>query len=209
MLGALGLVLAYISGSFPSAYIAGRVLKGVDLRTIGSGNLGTTNVYRELGVGPALAVLVLDALKGAIPAAILPGLLGTGFRSADATAWWGIAFGAAAIAGHMKPIFLLGRGGGKGVATAAGVFLAITPLAAMVAIAAFVVTIATTRFVSVGSMVGAFTMPLAQLATGGVTPVFYASVAIAALVGWSHRANIQRLRAGTEPKFGRPGKVTA
>jgi glycerol-3-phosphate acyltransferase PlsY len=209
MLGALGLVLAYLSGSIPSAYIAGRALKGVDLRTVGSGNLGATNVYRELGVWPAIAVLLADGLKGALPAAILPGLLGTGFRSADATAWWGIAYGAAAIAGHMKPIFLMGKGGGKGVATAAGVFVALTPMAALTALAAFAIAVALTRFISVGSMVGALTMPLAQLATEGITPVFYASLPIAAFVCWAHRANIGRLRTGTEPKFGRPGKVNA
>jgi glycerol-3-phosphate acyltransferase PlsY len=209
MLGALGLVLAYVSGSFPSAYLAGRLLKGVDLRTVGSGNLGATNVYRELGLWPALTVLALDGLKGAAPAAILPGLLGTGFNSAGATAWWGIAFGGAAIIGHMKPIFLLGRGGGKGVATAAGVFAALTPVAAITAIAAFLIIVATTRFISVGSMVAAIVMPVAQLATVGVTPVFYASLPIAVFVCWAHRANLQRLRAGTEPKFGRPGKVTA
>jgi glycerol-3-phosphate acyltransferase PlsY len=138
---------------------------------------------------------------------MLPGLLGTGFTSAHATASWGIAFGAAAIAGHMKPLFLLGKGGGKGVATAAGVFLALTPLATFAALAVFVAVVGSTRFISLGSMLGAVVMPVAQLATAGVTPVFYASLAIAVLVCWAHRANITRLRAGTEPKFGRPGKV--
>jgi glycerol-3-phosphate acyltransferase PlsY len=204
-----GLVIAYVCGSFPTAYLAGRVLKGVDLRTIGSGNLGATNVYRELGTWPAITVLFLDAAKGGLPAWLLPGLLGTGFQSASATAWWGLAYGAAAIAGHMKPIFLLGKGGGKGVATAAGVFVALTPTAAMIAVAAFVATVLATRFVSLGSIVGAVALPIAQLLTAGVTPYFYASVPIAAFVCWAHRANVARLRAGTEPRLGKPGKVTA
>lgn len=205
--GVVGLVIAYLCGSFPSAYLAGRLLKGVDLRTIGSGNLGATNVYRELGAVPAVVVLLLDGLKGGLPAALLPGLMGTGFRSAEATAWWGIAFGAAAITGHMKPIFLLGRGGGKGVATAAGVFIALTPLAAFIAIAAFAVVVAATRFVSLGSIVGAVTMPAAQLLLAGVSPYFYASLPIAAFVVWAHRANIRRLMAGAEPRVGKPGSI--
>ena len=208
-MGALGLLIAYVSGSFPSAYLAGRLLKGVDLRTVGSGNLGTTNVYRELGAWPAVVVLILDALKGALPAAILPGLLGTGFSSAAAAAWWGLAYGAAAIAGHSKSIFLLAKGGGKGVATAAGVFLALTPTAALSTIGLFAVVVSVTRFVSLASIVGALTMPIAQLLTGGVTPFFYASLPLAAFVCWGHRSNVARLRAGTEPRFGKPGKVSA
>lgn len=205
--GVVGLVIAYLCGSFPSAYLAGRLLKGVDLRTIGSGNLGATNVYRELGAVPAVVVLLLDGLKGWAPAALLPGIMGTGFRSAEQTAWWGIAFGAAAIAGHMKPIFLLGKGGGKGVATAAGVFIALTPVAAAIAIAAFGVVVAATRFVSLGSIVGAVTMPTAQLMLGGVSPYFYASLTIGAFVVWAHRANIKRIMTGAEPRVGKPGSM--
>jgi glycerol-3-phosphate acyltransferase PlsY len=205
--GFVGLVIAYLCGSFPSAYLAGRFLKGVDLRTIGSGNLGATNVYRELGAIPAVVVLLLDGLKGALPAALLPDIMGTGFRSADATAWWGIAYGAAAIAGHMKPVFLMGKGGGKGVATAAGVFIALTPLAALIAIGAFGIVVAVTRFVSLGSIVGAIAMPVAQVLIGGVSPFFYASLPIAAFVVWAHRANIKRLMAGAEPRVGKPGSI--
>jgi glycerol-3-phosphate acyltransferase PlsY len=207
MAGVAGLVIAYLCGSFPSAYLAGRFLKGVDLRTIGSGNLGATNVYRELGAVPAVLVLLVDGLKGWLPAALLPGIMGTGFRSSEATAWWAIAFGAAAIAGHMKPIFLLGKGGGKGVATAAGVFMALTPFAAAIAIAAFAVVVAATRFVSLGSMVGAIAMPAAQVMLNGVSPYFYASLTIAAFVVWAHRANINRLMTGAEPRVGKPGRI--
>ncbi len=207
--GVAGIAIAYLSGSFPSAYLAGRLLKGVDLRTIGSGNLGATNVYRELGLGPALVVLVVDAAKGALPAWLLPGMLAVGFTSAHTMEWWGIAFGVAAIAGHAKPIFLLWKGGGKGVATAAGVFIALTPVPAAIALVGFAVVVAFTRLMSLGSMVGAVTLPVAQFALDGDAPAARASVVVAAFVIWAHRANIARLRAGTEPRLGRSPKGSA
>jgi glycerol-3-phosphate acyltransferase PlsY len=207
--GIAGIAIAYLSGSFPSAYLAGRILKGVDLRTVGSGNLGATNVYRELGLGPALVVLVVDAAKGALPAWLLPGLLAVGFSSAHQMQWWGIAFGVAAIVGHAKPIFLLWKGGGKGVATAAGVFIALTPIPTAFALIAFAGVVSVTRWMSLGSMAGAVTLPVAQFALNGDTPAARASVAVAAFVIWAHRANIARLRAGTEPRLGRSPKGSA
>lgn len=199
---ALALGIAYLAGSFPSAYLAGRLLKGIDLRTVGSGNLGATNVYRNLGAKAAVAVLLLDALKGYLPAALLPGLLAARhLEGADAALWWGLAFGIAAIAGHAKPIFLLGRGGGKGVATASGVFAALAPAAFGVAFVAFAAVAATTGFISLASIVAALVLPLALAATAGVrSPLFLVSLGVAAFVAWAHRANIGRLRAGTEPR---------
>ncbi len=207
--GIAGIAIAYLSGSVPTAYLAGRLLKGVDLRTIGSGNLGATNVYRELGLGPALVVLLLDAAKGGIPASLLPGMFALGFTSANQMEWWGIAFGVAAIAGHAKPVFLLWKGGGKGVATAAGVFIALTPAPAAVALVAFTGVVAATRLMSLGSMVGALSLPVAQFAINGDTPAARASVVVAAFVIWAHRTNIARLRAGTEPRLGRTPKGNA
>lgn len=201
--GIAGIAVAYCAGSFPSAYLAGRLVRGIDLRTVGSGNLGATNVYRQLGLAPALLVLAADLAKGALPPALLPGLLGAGPPSEAAGAWWALAFGAAAIAGHAKPVFLGWKGSGKGVATAAGVFLALTPGPAFVAVSAFAVVVVATRFVSLGSIVGAVSLPTAQLVTDGLTPAFYASTAIAAFVCWAHRTNIQRLRLGTEPRLTR------
>jgi hypothetical protein len=110
---AVGAAVAYVVGSIPSAYIAGR-LAGVDLREHGSGNLGATNVTRVLGWKVGLPVYLVDTLKGAIPVLLLPAWLGVGNSR-----WWALAYGAAAIVGHVRPVFLLGRGGGKGVATAA------------------------------------------------------------------------------------------
>lgn len=203
---ALAVLIAYVAGSFPSAYLAGRVLKGVDLRTVGSGNLGATNVYRTLGAGAASVVMLLDACKGALPAALLPAAIDGAFRpGANATLWWGLACGVAAIAGHAKPIFLLWRGGGKGVATAAGVFAALAPAALGVVLVVFVATVYGSRFVSLASISAALTLPLAVAVTlGAGSPVFAVACLIALFVVWMHRANIQRLRAGTEPRISSP-----
>ena len=202
--GIVGLVIAYVVGSFPSAYLAGRMLKGIDLRTVGSGNLGATNVYREIGAGPAVVVLMFDALKGALPALFLPGLLGVGFNSQAGAAWWAFAFGAAAIVGHVRPVFLLGKGGGKGVATAAGVFLALTPIPALAALAGFAGTVAYTRWVSLASIVGAVLLPVFEWVASGASPAFYASLAVGVFVIVRHRSNIVRLRAGNERQLGHP-----
>ncbi|HLA89123.1 MAG TPA: glycerol-3-phosphate 1-O-acyltransferase PlsY [Gemmatimonadaceae bacterium] len=195
---ALGLLIAYLLGSVPSAYLAGRVWKGVDLRTVGSGNLGATNVYRALGVRAALVVLALDAAKGAVPVFFLPRLLLSGGAPGAAEPWWALAYGGAAIVGHAKPVFLLWRGGGKGVATAAGMFgvLAPVPLACTAALCAAVVWYS--GYMSLGSVVAAILFPLLVWLEGGVAPTFWASLLVGAFVVWSHRSNLRRLRAGTE-----------
>jgi len=200
---ALALGIAYLAGSVPSAYLAGRALKGVDLRTIGSGNLGATNVYRNLGKTAAVVVLLLDALKGALPVALLPSRLDPAYLTVEnAGLWWGLGFGIAAIAGHSKSIFLLWKGGGKGVATAAGVFAAIAPTALAACFIVFVVVLWRSHIVSLASVAAAFTLPFGvALSLGLSSPVFVVAVAIAVFVIWSHRTNLQRLRAGTEPRI--------
>jgi glycerol-3-phosphate acyltransferase PlsY len=198
----LALAGAYLAGSIPSAYLAGRWIRGIDLRTVGSGNLGATNVYRELGVAPALVVLAVDALKGAVPALVGPRLIGA---AGDAATWWALGCGAAAIVGHARPVFLLWKGGGKGIATAAGVFLAVTPVAALAAIAVFLAVVSTTRYVSLASLVAAVAVPVAEWIRAGATPGFYAGIGVAAFVMYTHRSNLQRLRAGTERRLGRAG----
>jgi len=205
---ALAVGIAYLAGSIPFAYLAGRALKGVDLRTIGSGNLGATNVYRNLGGEAAAVVLLLDALKGGLPVALLPARLDPAYAGDPTTAlWWGLAFGIAAIAGHAKPIFLLWQGGGKGVATAAGVFAALAPAALGVALVAFIAVVWRSRIVSLASISAALLLPLAVAFTIGATsPVFAVACAIGLFVVWSHRTNIQRLRAGTEPRITRAPK---
>ncbi len=193
------MVAAYVLGSIPWAYLAGRLVKGIDLREHGSGNLGATNVYRLLGAPAAIAVLLLDAAKGTLSVLVLPHLIaGT---TTDALA---IACGIAAIVGHVRPVFLLWQGGGKGVATAAGVFAALAPTAFGAALAVFVVALLATRFMSVASISGALALPVAVVATRGARdPLTPVAVAVCAFVVWAHRSNLGRLRRGEEPRFGR------
>lgn len=201
----IGVIASYLIGSFPTAYLAGRYLKGIDLRTVGSGNLGATNVFRSLGTAPAVVVLIIDVMKGALPTFVFPGLLARGLQSEASVQGWAITFGAAAIAGHWKPVFLLWRGGGKGVATAAGVFMALSPGPTSLCVLAFIAVVAATRFVSLASIVAAAILPVLVWFNSGRSPIFYASAVAALFVTWAHRANIRRMQAGTEPRIRRPG----
>lgn len=205
MIPAAALVVAYVSGSIPSAYIAGKAVKGIDLRTVGSGNLGATNVYRTLGAKVAAVVFAVDMLKGALPALLLPAyVLGASEVGTDRATWWALAFGIAAIVGHAKPVFLLWRGGGKGVATAAGIFAALAPVPLVIALAAFVLVLWRTGYVSAGSLTAAALLPLLLVFFSGITsPLTIVASLVCVFVFWSHRANIQRLRAGTEHRFSR------
>jgi len=199
----LGLVLAYLAGSIPAAYIAGKVTKGIDLRQHGSGNLGATNVYRLLGAKVAVGVLLFDAAKGAIPVLWFPRLFNVGADPQGATLW-AIGYGIAAIAGHVRPVFLLWKGGGKGVATASGVFGALAPGAIAVALTVWFLVLVVSGYMSLASLAGAVALPIAIVAISGVrSPLLPVSVAVAAFVFWTHRANIGRLRRGEEPRFGR------
>lgn len=196
---AIGVVLGYLLGSIPFAYLAGRITRGIDLREHGSGNLGATNVYRTLGWKVAAVVFLCDVLKGALPV-----LFVLHFTAGAHLYLWAIAAGIAAIAGHAKPVFLLWRGGGKGVATATGVFLALAPVPTLVAVATWLAVVAVTGYVSLGSLLAAIALPVAIATLLGVhATVFPVSVAIAGFVFWSHRANIGRLRRGEEHRFGR------
>jgi acyl phosphate:glycerol-3-phosphate acyltransferase len=189
----VALVLAYLIGSLPTAWLVGR-LKGVDVRRVGSGNMGATNVYRTLGLWPAVLVLAVDAAKGAVAALVLPRGLGL-----PNPALWGLALGLMAMLGHSRPVFLGFRSGGKGVATAAGVFAGLAPIAFGAALAGFAVTVGVTRYVSLGSLVAAVVLPLAVLATHGVrSAALLAALTVSLFVFWSHRANIER-------RLGRPG----
>jgi len=193
----VGVLISYLAGSFPSAYLAGR-FRGVDLRKHGSGNLGATNVVRVLGAKIGAVVFLADLLKGFLPVYFLPR-----YTETLRPELWALVFGVAAIAGHVKPIFLLGKGGGKGVATATGVFLALAPLPMLVANAVWITVFYFTRYVSLASLLGAVVLPLAIFGwyRSPQSPVFIASVVVAAFVFWTHRANISRLRRGEELRF--------
>jgi len=200
---AFGLLLGYLLGSIPFAYIAGKAARGIDLRQHGSGNLGATNVYRTLGAKVASVVFVLDTLKGALPV-----LAVRQYAIGPHLDLWAIAAGVAAIVGHAKPIFLLWKGGGKGVATAGGVFLALAPIPTLASMATFVVVVLLSGYVSVASLTAAVVLPVVLAATTGVrSPLFVVSVVIAVFVFWTHRANIGRLRRGEEHRFGRKARA--
>jgi glycerol-3-phosphate acyltransferase PlsY len=197
MLPIVGVLISYLAGSIPSAYIAGK-LRGVDLRKHGSGNLGATNVARVLGTGIGVTVFIADLLKGFLPVFLLPR-----YTETLRPELWALVFGVAAIVGHVKPIFLLGKGGGKGVATASGVFLALAFVPMLIAEVVWIVVFYFTRYVSLASLVGAAVLPVAILvwSRDARSPVFIASVVIALFVFWTHRANIGRLRRGEEHRF--------
>lgn len=200
----LGLVLAYVAGSIPAAYIAGKVTRGIDLRQHGSGNLGATNVYRVLGAKVAVVVLLFDAAKGAVPVLWFPRLVAPRVPDPDTLTLWAIGFGIAAIVGHVRPVFLLWKGGGKGVATASGVFGALAPAAIGITLLVWLTVLIVGGYMSLASLAGAAVLPVAIAMMGGLrSPLFAVSVAVAAFVFWTHRANIGRLRRGEEPRFGR------
>ena len=205
MLGTCLLIAAvtYLLGSIPTGYLLVRVFRNEDIRAVGSGNIGATNVLRFGGKGLGAATFLLDMLKGCT-AVWIGGLLGTWLipdaplRSIQALA------ALCAVLGHMFPIWLKFRGG-KGVATGFGVFLVAAPLAALAAITVFIVVLFLTRFVSLASILGAACFPVfAYYLVTGPKPVFYVTVqcAVALLIIMKHHQNIRRLLGGTESRFG-------
>jgi glycerol-3-phosphate acyltransferase PlsY len=192
----IGVAIAYVAGSIPFAFLAGKA-KGIDLRQHGSGNLGATNAIRVLGPRIGALVYLGDTLKGMLPALLLP--LAIVSSRPDL---WAIVFGVAAIVGHVKPVFLMGQGGGKGVATAGGVFFGLAWIPALIALGVFIIVVAATRMVSAGSLAAAVTLPVAILMVRGPHPLFFISVAVSVLVIWMHRANITRMARGTESRIG-------
>ncbi len=195
---------AYLVGSTPTSLWVGRAFHGVDLRREGSGNLGATNAFRILGWRSALPVVVVDILKGWAPVALFPLLIG-GVPNDG----WLIAIGAAAVAGHVFS-FWVGFRGGKGVATSAGVFLALAPTALLVALVVWLAVVATSGYVSLGSILAAVALPPAVMLTphrgGGAVTLF--ALGLAGFVIWAHRSNIRRLARGEESRFRRRGADT-
>jgi acyl phosphate:glycerol-3-phosphate acyltransferase len=191
-LGLLGLafVLAYLVGSIPAGFVLSRWAGLGDIRTIGSGNIGATNVLRTGRKGLALATLLFDLAKGAIPTFLA-------YRG------WGpamaMAAGAGAILGHCFPVWL-GFKGGKGVATAAGIMLGFTPLVLLILLVGFIAIVATTRYVSLGSIMAAVFAPLMAWVMGAPEAAWL-YLLMAVLVVAKHRGNIARLRRGEESKL--------
>lgn len=198
----LALLAAYALGSIPAAYLAGKS-RGIDLRKHGSGNLGATNVFRVLGPRVGVAVFLFDMLKGALPVLYFWRWVDPSIASPVIVQ---ILCGIAAIAGHVRPLWLGFGRGGKGVATAGGVFLALAPVETSLALAAFAVTLLASGYVSLGSLVAATLLPvLLFIRDGARAPLFIVCAIVALFVFWTHRANIERLRQGTENRFGKRG----
>jgi acyl phosphate:glycerol-3-phosphate acyltransferase len=187
------LVAAYLLGAFPTSLLVGK-LRGIDLRQHGSGNLGATNVFRVLGWQAAVPVFILDIAKGWFPTQFFPRWDGLGAPE------WALAYGAAAIVGHVFSVFVRFRGG-KGVATSAGVLLALAPIAVGVGIALWAATVLLTGYVSLGSILAATVVPIVVFFTQGTEPVFWLTVALGAFVVFAHRANIRRLLRREEHSF--------
>lgn len=185
--------LGYLAGSVPFAFLLAR-RAGIDVRVAGSGNVGAANVLRTTGTWRGVMVMGLDVGKGALAVAL------ASLSNAGATL---IALAAtAAVVGHIYPVWLRFKGG-KGVAVAAGVFAVLSPVATAVAAILFLVTVWTTRYVSLGSIAATLALPPAAWLTGEPAAVVLAASATGALILFRHRGNIRRLRAGTERRMGR------
>src|SRR5262245_7284133 len=187
------ILTGYLLGSIPFALLTARRWSLVDLRQVGSGNLGATNVMRASGVRAGVLVALLDMLKGAASVVLAERL------SANAAA--PALAGFAAIVGHIYPIWLRFRGG-KGVATACGVFSVLAPLAVPPALAIFIASVWMTKYISLGSMLASIVLPPLAYATGSQVPTVASALAASVIIVFRHRTNVARLRAGTERRVG-------
>ena len=203
------IIASYLLGSIPAAYLAGKS-RGIDLRKHGSGNLGATNAIRVLGPPVGLLVFAFDVVKGILPALVFAHWVPAATLPVrDGPVIVAICCGLAAIIGHVRPIYLKFGRGGKGVATASGVFLALAPVQTLLTLIVFAVVLLSSGYVSLGSLTSAAILPvLLAIGVGIRSPIFVLSVLVALFVFWTHRANIARLRSGEEHRFGKRGVAT-
>lgn len=187
-------VLSYLLGAIPNGFLIARA-KGIDIRKVGSGNIGATNVYRSVSKKLGLLTFALDAVKGALPAIVFP-------RLAAGPEWLPLLYGGLAIVGHTWPVYLKFKGG-KGVATSAGALIAIAPAATGIGVLCWAVTLGVTRYMSIASIVAAVAVPAAGwwLYRGGGVILPSALSVLGLLIIWRHKGNIQRLMTGTENRF--------
>ena len=187
------LAIGYLLGAIPSGYLAGRWLKGIDLRDCGSGSTGATNVLRNVGKGPALVVFLIDVGKGALAVLLA--------KSVGLSDWLQVLAGLAALAGHLWPVWLSWKGG-KAVATGLCMFLGLAWPVGLACFGLFMAVISIFRIVSLSSVVAAIGLPLLMALSGGSSAYVVVSLVASLMVPWRHRSNIERLLAGTEPKIG-------
>ena len=197
IVGTFILGFGYFLGSIPSGYLAGKWLANVDLRQIGSGSTGATNVLRHVGKWPALAVFLIDVSKGALAV-----LIAKAFLLND---YWQVAAGLTALIGHIWPIWLSWKGG-KAVATGLGILLGLTWQVGLACFGVFLLAISISKIVSLSSIIASTSLPLLMLISfhrGDFRPAYFAlSLFTMAIVLWRHRSNLQRLLAGKEPRIG-------
>jgi glycerol-3-phosphate acyltransferase PlsY len=187
-------VLGYLIGSVPFSFIVARLFGVKDVRTVGSGNVGATNVMRSAGKIPGILALVLDGSKGALAVVAA--------RSLSSSETAVCVAGLCAVIGHLFPIWLRFQGG-KGVATGAGLFIPLAPWALVAAVICFVATLALFRYVSLASIVASLSLPVAAYLLGASTNVVVTAIVAVSMVVLKHHANIGRLARGVEPKLGR------
>jgi len=186
----LVVLVAYLLGSIPFAYLAGRT-RSIDIRTVGSKNVGASNVFRELGKGIGVMVMALDIAKG---------LLAVVIANSETSSPWPLIAAAAAIVGHVFPVWL-GFKGGKGVAVAGGAMIGLVPLPAVTVVILWVIVVGVTRYVSVGSIVAAAVFPFLVLGFGAPWPTVVFAFLAAIMVIVRHRGNVQRLLRGEEHRL--------
>ena len=196
------LLLGYLFGSFPSGYLAGRIAKGIDIRSLGSGSTGATNVLRHIGKRAAITVFLIDVFKG-----FLSILLAKYFLLNDS---WQVAIGLSTLIGHIWPIWLNWKGG-KAVATGLGVFLGISWQVGIATLGIFILMITLFRIVSLASVSAAIALPIIMYLSFKTSyislPFLVISLLAMTLVIWRHRENIVRLMKGKEPRIGKPSEI--
>ena len=192
-MGFFSLILGYLLGSIPSGWLAGRWLKGIDLRELGSGSTGATNVLRQVGKGPALVVFLIDVGKGA--AAVL---LARAFGQSDSIQ---VLAGLTALAGHIWPVWLNFKGG-KAVATGFGMFLGLAWPVGLASFGVFLLSLWLFRIVSLSSVLAAVSLPLLMIRFSGIGSYILIALVAMGLVLWRHRSNLSRILEGSEPKVG-------
>ncbi len=198
----LTVLIAYLLGSIPTGFLVARA-RGVDIRTVGSGNIGATNVFRILGKWAGVFVLLADAAKGFVAVFVLAQLLCGWFDPAagpTARDWFEICGGAAAILGHNFTCWLHFKGG-KGIATSAGVLVALVSVPLLIILGIWIIVFALTRYVSLASISAAFALPFAAWAIGKSWTIILVTAALAALAIYKHKGNIKRLMNGTESRI--------
>ncbi len=199
----IGLIaVSYLIGAIPTGYIFGKLLKGIDIRQHGSGNMGATNVFRVLGKGPGAAVLIIDIIKGIIPVVVVAGFLAPSIPGR-------IVAAAAAVCGHNWTCFLNFKGG-KGIATTLGVLIGLTMVVpearvpVLLCVLAWGVCFVITGIVSISSMIAGILLPVLMLVFGAPTSIVLLSVVFCIFVVFKHKPNIHRLCMGTEPRVRMP-----